>query len=681
MGGGKSLPILLALAVAVFATTSLSSCSDDVDGSNLYIFKGQTCTGYISQQDSLSYYHTLLKKARNGKRGSTMDHLLETRGHYTVFAPTNDAVQAFLDSVYSTKGYAVDDVSDSLAQKIVANSIIDCGMADALETTDMTEGALPYQSMDARFVLVSFRANHKGGAATTVINAFSNIIVPDIEVSNGRIHVVDRVVLPYSNTLSDLIKAQDNLRIFGHLLEQTAWEDSLHDYYDEEYEQQDIPETYLAVNRQCYVPQHHFTGYTAFVEPDSVICKEWGIEIKTNDAGSVTNWDEIMARVKEVCQEHYPNATSPDLKSTDNAVNQFVGYHLIDGAIPFNKLVIHYNTVGEAFTKPSQLGLDKMQYFTTLGKDHRIIKLTEGEQTHGKRINRYVRKYDWTTYKELDVPRPGIYINSSNGKRDIQALNGFYYPIDEVLWYDSDVPGKVLNERTRWDVLSLQPELMTNGIRCYKKYQNFYIPRRYCKNIVSITDETYFVIDTFYGWMQAAAYEQDEPIILGQFDFTMKLPPVANDGTYELRMRIANSNWRSMFQVYIGDDPHNLTAIGMPIDERLSPTNPLIGWFKDIEDDPAETLRMTKDMHNRGYMKCPASIGFPSYSATTSNRNFGPNDPQIRVIIYKGPVKANKQYYVRFKSVLTNPTAEFDFDFFEWCPKSVYNGEIPEDYF
>jgi hypothetical protein len=97
------------------------------------------------------------------------------------------------------------------------------------------------------------------------------------------------------------------------------------------------------------------------------------------------------------------------------------------------------------------------------------MKITEGKQTEGKRINRHCKhKTDVAAgdfFEEYDIDRPGILILENNKNYLNNALNGFYYTIDSLLIYDYDVPNLVLNERLRWDVTSLLPEMMTNGFR------------------------------------------------------------------------------------------------------------------------------------------------------------------------------------------------------------------------
>ena len=661
---------------AVVVTGGFFSCTDSIDDSNMYVFEGKMAADYIKEDPDLSYYLQMLKQTRSGKKGSTMDHLLETRGNYTVFAPTNAAVQHYLDSVFSTPNYNVADTPDSVAEDIVFNSIIDTDENEGYRTTAFIEGTFDYKTMADRFATVTF-GNDTAGNVRFFIDAYSEITEPDLEAENGWVHVVNRVVMPYSSTLPDLIACQDNLLIFSRLLFYTNWKDSLQDIRDEEYEARDLPEYDSSVTIKGIVPQHRYFGFTMFVEPDSVLCEKWGVEIKKEN-GIVTNWDEIMARATEMCKTYYPQAKSEDLTSPDNAVNQFVAYHIVKGAMAYNKLVIHYNEVGYAYTNPNKLAIDKFQYWETMGKDKHMLKMTEGEQTDGKRLNRYVSKYDWDSYEELEVPRKGILVSPNNGVRDIQALNGFYYPIDDVLWYDDDVPNKVLNERIRFDVLAIQPELHTNGMRALPNSNYYHIYSGYCEGI-TFTDETDLSLMMVYGNAGCRAFEQDEPQFEGDYDVTFRLPRVPFEGTYELRVAVANGSARGMMQVYVGTNKNNLSAIGLPIDMRYNENTTYIGWFRDT-DDKQENARLERNMRNHDVMKGPKYYGNISSSGTTSGRDDGFNYHKLRHIIYRGTVRPDETYYVRFKDVLTNPAANFDIDYFEWVPKNVYAGVDPEDY-
>lgn len=53
--------------------------------------------------------------------------------------------------------------------------------------------------------------------------------------------------------------------------------------------------------------------------------------------------------------------------------------------------------------------------------------------------------------------------------------------------------------------------------------------------------------------------------------------------------------------------------------------------------------------------------------------------PYLRHIITVQDMKADKTYYLRFKSALKSTTSQFFLDFFEFVPKGVYNGAKEED--
>ena len=668
----------LAACIAMIALAfGMTGCSDKIDESNLFVFTGESASDFIKSQPELSYYYTLLTKARSGMgKGSTMDHMLSSRGNYTCFVPVNSAVQHFLDSVYNQKDYDINAVSDSMAQVIVFNSIIDNGNVEAYKSTDFQEGVLQLKTMADRYIAINFVANDTGRVITR-INTFSTIINSDNEVENGYVHVVDNVVMPAATSLPGLLGLQDNTRIFAHLLEVTSWADSMTKYRDDAYELEDHPQNYKHVwyGERLNEPLHHNSGYTAFVEPDSLLEARWGFKLNVV-GGVVTNWDEVMPIIDAKVKEYYPKATSSDPTSLDNALNQFVGYHLIDAALAYNNIVITKAQLGYSYNRPEQLGIDKFEYYETMGKDHRIIKFTLGRQTDGIRINRYVSEYDEDTYDELEVPIKGTLVLSSNGHRDNQALNGFYHVIDDILVYSNDVPYKVLNERMRWDTQTMQHELITNGLR--QQPQNIYnmLPAGYCRK-VRFTDQTLFISINNYSinWLN---YEADDIVLEGYYDITWQLPPVPYEGTYELRLGYCNDSGRGMLQFYFGTDPNNLSAVGLPIDARIEPGNPVIGWVKDDPDDPDANRENDKNMRNHTFMKCPNCFGFNSTNVVEGGRSYGPGGAKLRHIVTTAVCKPGVTYYMRMKSLLNGP-ANFGPDFIEWVPKSVYNGEKPED--
>ena len=188
----KTIKKLFACLAAVIVCTTIftfSACSDDVDSSNLYTFKGDMITGYLQKSDSFQLYSYVLRKVKlSSKSSSTFSDLLSARGNYTVFAPTNAAVQHYLDSIFATPNYDINQTPDSVAQDIVFNSIIDTESSEAYKTTTFQEGTFDYKTMADRFATVSFGTNDTTGKVRIFIDAFSEITSADNEAENGWMH-------------------------------------------------------------------------------------------------------------------------------------------------------------------------------------------------------------------------------------------------------------------------------------------------------------------------------------------------------------------------------------------------------------------------------------------------------------------------------------------------------------
>ena len=170
---GNILKTITMVGALLFAFTG---CSDSVDESNLYVFKGEMVSSFLTNNsDRFSDYISLAKRTKLSKKTkSTVMELLATRGNYTVFAPTNEAVQVFVDSIMDQKNFPIDQVSDSIAEMVVKNSIIDTDQNKAYEQSDFNEGALPYQNLNDRYVTVSYDTIN--GKAVVVINSESRIV-------------------------------------------------------------------------------------------------------------------------------------------------------------------------------------------------------------------------------------------------------------------------------------------------------------------------------------------------------------------------------------------------------------------------------------------------------------------------------------------------------------------------
>ena len=672
----------LSLWTLLFAVFAVSSCKDSIDESDMYTFTGETAYSYLEKSEDYNMFAYLLTRVKLSKKSdSELAQLLSARGNYTIFAPTNEALQSYLDSIYVTPNFNITQVTDSIAEFIARNAIIDNKDEEAYQAADFIEGSLDKTNMDDRYITVQFDTINNGQLAT-IINTRSRIIQPDIEVTNGYIHGLNHVLELSRATLPALIEEADNLLIFNEILVRTGWDQAMTQIRDEDYEvNHAIYGRDLSGNLTVRNPEHRYYGYTAFVETDSLFCSEWGIPEPILENDKLQNGDEIMRAISEKCQEAYPEYTDPDLKSTQNAVNQFMAYHLLGARLTWDRLVFHHIEMYYAYLNPDQLTIDCFEYYETFANNRKLLKITEGRDTNGKRINRHAT-YDLNTYYESGCDREGLLISMDNGRNLTNAVNGFYYPIDHILLYDEDVPGLVLNERLRWDISSLLPELITNGYRGIFDQGTHPFPLEYFDRL-QFTDESWNCYLPYQTGNSQTNYQADEFNIRGQYDFTFRLPPVPNEGTYELRFCAPCNTGFGMAQFYFGSNKQNLQPVGLPVDLRVSPYGPVIGYDLD-RDDEDYNRQIDKDMRNKGYMKPPRHDGIsrqgqPVTESMRSPSVSYPNNVRLRKIIWTGNVKPSDVLYIRVKSVLNIPLACFLLDYMEWCPKNVYASPEGED--
>ena len=133
------------LALIFTAVLLVIGCSEEVDESNRYVFKDQTIISYMEKHfDTYSEYLNVLKSTPVSEISqSTLYQLLSARGNYTVFAPTNEAMQKYLEDLVdegiitepSWDSFEKETVRDSIRKVIAYSSIIDGGDYSSYETS------------------------------------------------------------------------------------------------------------------------------------------------------------------------------------------------------------------------------------------------------------------------------------------------------------------------------------------------------------------------------------------------------------------------------------------------------------------------------------------------------------------------------------------------------------------
>lgn len=681
------------------ACIAVSSCSEDIDESNLYTFTGQTIEDFLVANDSaFSSFNYILTR-------SGYDRILSSYGsgngeYYTCFAPNNAAVAKYVNDLYNDTVDAkiphngmtensLEGLTDSLCLDITLYHIA----GTKILTTDM--GSNGIRSLLGRMIITGTRATD----GLTVLNEKAAIIGRDNEVVNGVVHVIDSVIPRSNRTVVKELDLSEDFSIFNQALKLTGLADSLL-LTDDKVLTAEPP----APVNDYYTPTTCKRGFTVFAETNDVLAT-YGIKTIDDLIAKTREWyGKAAERPKSRTQgwyDWYRNnnckvSTGTDYTSEFNTLNMFVRYHVLKAAVAKDVLAWDHNIhTGHGYNG------DAYDYYETM-LPKTLLKTWKIKKTGKIYINRYIENNTLTDgpetlgsasmHKEIF---PGCEINTSGV---ISPLDGYIYPIDKVLLYDSQVPQGVLNERIRVDALTMLPEISSNGFRGMRTNEltslnggksagRIRFPIDYFDNVVVFNGNNTQIdmnVVAAPGAKDYTLYRGDSFQGMGIFDFAIKLPPVP-DGVYELRINLDCMDHGTMLQYYISEDGPDMSAfepLDIPLDMRISQGNfqdPRIIEIgcENILDNTTEAyadkgLASDKVMRTHKYMRGPLSCWRETPGENISRYVLH----QLRRILDTRTFE-QKDYWLRLKTVLDDGNRErkFQIDYVELVPVGVAQNE------
>jgi hypothetical protein len=205
---------------------------------------------------------------------------MNTYGTYTMFLPTNEAVKEYLTDVGAS---SLSEVPLLDLQNIAKLHILD----QKINTTAFTDGKIATPSLYGQYLITG--ASNTNGVSSITVNKVANIVNSNVEVGNGVIHVIDKVLRVADKTLAQTIEANPDLSLFTEVLKATGWYDKLNK-----------PLTYDSNNRGSYL--------TVLSQTNKVF----------EDAG-FTSLDQLKTRYS-----HLNDPTNPV-----DSLNLFVSYRIL----------------------------------------------------------------------------------------------------------------------------------------------------------------------------------------------------------------------------------------------------------------------------------------------------------------------------------------------------------------
>lgn len=704
------------VAGVAFGALAFTSCSEQIDESNLYTFTGETITDYLRSDSTLSDFAQIADYAGLSDR-------LSAYGTYTCFAPTNEAVKKYIQELWDDKKSANHNglyTGDDVSKENTIDRLWKSEKRDSL-CKDIVEAHLTGLKKTSNDLMTGSDITMMGGNTHSpkrvgddiTIDGTTKIINKDHEVENGVVHTIDKLFYRSTNYIIDEMENMGNYSIWCDALKQTGLDEVMKEHI------RTNGISWFTIDPETKYPFAEYptsckVGFTVFAETDKVL----------QDHG-INNWQELAAKANEWYKdcatwysylEDHPEikiSTGTDYTNQWNTLNMFLRYHILNYSLSMDKLVYSYNELEY---------VDVYEYVRTL-LPYTMFKLT-GEKDHGTVSNIWINRVltnptltstpganSRSAYEEAyknSVKENGIQVGGST-VLSRQASNGWIHPINDILRYEAKVPNEVLNERMRFEFMSLLDEGMTNQFRGYsyldfssrfgrndKKIGAIRFPEGYFENMVIYNGESsriYYLakdeaktLNNGYNpdnrdcWLD---YQGDELFVRGAYDFAIKLPPVPKDGTYELRFGYVITGKRTMVQFFMGhsSDRSKMTTCDIPLDQRVPMESSTIGWT-DPDKDGDLGAATDKSMHNRGWMRGPNY--FSNYkkgvegTARTTTRQ-----PHVRRVVTKQFFKQGEDNWFRCKTAMPEDTeAEFELDYIEIVPVSVYNHPtLTEDVF
>ena len=194
------------ITCVLLALFGLVACGDDDNETNspikpntdkeqedsLFSFAGETIYEMINSQRELSNFAFILKKAG-------YDKLLSTYGTYTVFAPKNDGISAYIDELYNDEyayvphnglsSNSLEGIPDSMCERIAKQHLITVSAISISQLENIFDHTVTYLNANNEQVLFSKTVDGK-----CLLNNRAIVTQADIKSTNGFLNVLDKTL-------------------------------------------------------------------------------------------------------------------------------------------------------------------------------------------------------------------------------------------------------------------------------------------------------------------------------------------------------------------------------------------------------------------------------------------------------------------------------------------------------
>ncbi len=286
---GKAVLVLMALICTVTA------CDDPYEGDTFTVYDMQPASTYLSSREDCSEWVAIMKYA------DLYNAVNQATQYFTVFVPTNDAVQRF----YQKQGVSsIQELGQEYARDLVKFHVL----ADTLDQQKFIEsdGVLPFKTISEDELTLTYGDETAGGGLQSLyLNNEAHVIELANRVSNGFVYILEDVMTPLTQSVYErLCEPERPFQLFREAVEATGLDKRIHTIYQDTVDSNGMP---ITLKR----------NYTVVAVSDDVYRQE-----------GINSLQDLVAKLE----------AGNDYTSPSNALYQYVAYHILSGAYNLGKM-------------------------------------------------------------------------------------------------------------------------------------------------------------------------------------------------------------------------------------------------------------------------------------------------------------------------------------------------------
>lgn len=319
--------------VSVFFALLLGAISCKVDEEDV-LFTGDDYQNMMQYIEADPNFESFKKIVEAGSMTDALSSYNSNGGSgYTLFLATNAAVDLFVDENerYASLDALVEDAA--YCAEIVRYHLVN----GRIPSSDFPNGALADKTISNYFLTIFFREGND--EVSYSVNDEAEVILTDIDLDNGVIHLIDKMLTPVVFTSYEWVTESNDFTIFAELLTQCGLADTLNAFELDE------------LGREIY------NEYTVMAESDELYAEN-----------GIHSFNDLVNTIDDLADQDFTNP--------ENAVNKYARYHILELSVFLDEFATEvYNTYGDF---PMSVDLTDILKFNAGSKVYDEI-ITEGD--------------------------------------------------------------------------------------------------------------------------------------------------------------------------------------------------------------------------------------------------------------------------------------------------------------